>query len=87
MVASGRDEPFIGIDLGTTNSCVGLWHNGSVESLTSGNIIGVSWNLLLLMIGDPAMMKMNLRICHPTDDLGNSLAGQGDGRPSMTRLT
>ena len=62
-------EPVIGIDLGTTNSCVGLWkpEEQSVEILkncegesTIPSWVGYNKNLEIVAIGKAAALSYNL---------------------------
>lgn len=56
---------FVGIDLGTSNSCVGVWKNGCVEIVPNenGNLVTpsyVSFNSQEKLVGDSAKNQCNM---------------------------
>uniref|UniRef100_A0A914DG81 Heat shock protein 70 n=1 Tax=Acrobeloides nanus TaxID=290746 RepID=A0A914DG81_9BILA len=58
-----EEEIIVGIDLGTTNSCVGIWHNGSVKILANSDGLYVtpsyvSYSKDGILVGEPAKKQL-----------------------------
>lgn len=64
------DKPVVGIDLGTTNSCVGIWQDGTIRTVlnkwhdfTTPSVVGIT---------DDGYFVGNSAIAHQTTNAANT---------------